>query len=118
MERIDWREFYDDAYNPIVLKIKNALKWIIFNVPDCGQVTGFPRIMINLFIMGTVSYILMQFLTGQAGIIEMYLSSLATGLIGSAFFLKGSSFYLLKTLEQYQKTCRLMLLRHQRNTFK
>lgn len=111
---LDWREFYDDQYNPVVLKMKNSLKWIIFNVPDCGSVTGPLRIMLNIFIMGTISYILMQTLTGHMGLIDMYLSALFSGLIGSIFFIRSSSFYLLKYLEQYQKTCRLVMAHQQK----
>lgn len=106
MEKIEFRELYADQYNPSILKIKNILKWIIIYVPDCGTVTGFPRIMLNFFIVMITAYLAMQFVMGRENIIELLLGTMFSGFIGGVFYMKTFSFSLLRTLEQYQAACK------------
>ena len=105
MEKIEFREFYADEYNPLILKFKKALRWIFIYVPDCGSVTGFPRIMLNFLIVMITAYLAMQFLMGRENIIELILGTMFSGFIGGVFFMKTFSFSLLRTLEQYQVVC-------------
>ncbi len=105
MEKIEFRELYADNYNPFIVKIKDTLKWIILYVPDCGTVTGLPRILLNFFIVMITAYLAMQFIMGRESIIELILGTMFSGFIGGVFYMKTFSFSLLRTLEQYQVAC-------------
>jgi len=108
MEKIEFKEFYTDEDNPLILKMKNFFKWVIFNVPDCGMITGFPRLIINFVIIFITAYIFSLLLLGKTNIFEFMTGSIIAGFAGSIFFAKTFALGMLKTLEQYQKTMALI----------
>ena len=103
MEKIEFKEFYTDEDNPLILKMKNFFRWIIFNVPDCGMVTGFPRLIINFAIIFMTAYVFSMLLLGKSNIFEFLLGSIIAGFMGSIFFMKTFALGMFKALEQYQK---------------
>jgi len=115
MEKIEFKEFYTDEDNPLILKMKNSFKWIVFNVPDAGMVTGFPRLIINFIIIFLSAFIFSQLLLGRTNIFEFLLGSILSGFMGSIFFMKTFALGMLKTLEQYQKAMGLI---DKKGTFK
>ena len=118
MEKIKFKEFYTDEDNPIILKIKNFLRWIVFNVPDCGTVTGFPRLILNFVIVFITAYIFSQLLLGRANIFEFLIGSTIAGFVGGLFFIKTFSLGLLKALEKYQDMCGYLEELSKSQTFK
>ena len=88
MEKIEFKEFYTDEDNPVILKMKNSLRWIVFNVPDCGTVSGFPRLILNFIIVFMTAFIFSQLLLSRANIFEFLIGSMIAGFVGGLFFIK------------------------------
>ena len=106
--RIEFKEFYEDGYNPIILGIKEKLRWIVLNVPDCGSLTGFPRYAANVFVLMLSGYVLSGFVLGKDSLLGFLVSGTIAGYVGGLFFIKTFALMLFKALENYQAAMRRM----------